>query len=214
MHNRRNQVAVKPRPPSRKAAKPKPAPAFPSTIAIPPHRGSSPVAMALPQALLTTPQALFAMPQRESAAPKPPPKRRKSAAKRRKPPGKTRRAKAAAARPDPAAALAAFALPRREEPLVHSDSPPAPAAPTPGRALAKAQPEGLSAQIGQWLRLRLTRIWDRLGGVPHGSVPADQAELRRLRAENARLRDQLDALLTLQISASSSPRAADQPPVS
>lgn len=78
MHNRRNQVAVKPRLPRGKAAKAKPAPAFPDAILIPLHRSFSPVATAMPP-------ALFAVPSAEKAATATP-KRRKSAANRRKPP--------------------------------------------------------------------------------------------------------------------------------
>ncbi|MEQ1499734.1 MAG: hypothetical protein ABL914_13845, partial [Novosphingobium sp.] len=144
MHNRRNQVATKPRSPRGAKiplAKPlaKPAPGFPCDIAIPPHRGASTTALLLPIPGLparVAAQPLFALPEREpperlrtpasSKPSKASTKPRKTSAKRRKPGGKGRKAKAALARPDPAAGLAAFALPRQQEPLVTAKPAPPP----------------------------------------------------------------------------------------
>ena len=94
---------------------------------------------------------------------------------------------------DRAEGIAAFALPRRDEPLV--DSPPT----NPARALAPLRPVSLIEQIGHWLGRQSEALWQRLGG----SAPRGDAELRRLRTENAKLKAQLEAFLTLQQTTSS-----------
>lgn len=198
MHNRRNQVAAKPRPPRARTSL---APAFPADVAIPPPLGASSKTITLPARVAAQP--LFAMPEREPQERlRTPikPKRRKAPARRRKAAGKARKARAP--RPDPATALAAFALPRQDEPLVEATP-----SPPPSRALAPARSSGMLAQIGQWLGQRAEAIWARLGSPTQGS----SAELRQLRAENARLRSQLDALLALQQS--KSPRARERAPL-
>ena len=211
MHNRRNQVAAKSRPPRGRSAKSAAPPQFPGDVTIPPHRGASLKTVELPVFKSAVParvaaQPLFALPGRE-----PPerlrtpakPKQRKAPAKRRKPSGKVRSAKAAKPRPSPAEALAAFALPQRDEPLVIVH--PAPVAPASGqsRALAVVRPAGLLGAIGSWLGNRAQRLWQQLGSA--GPAPRGRAELRRLREENARLKAQLEAFAALQANTAFAP---------
>lgn len=185
MHNRRNQQAAARRAPAGKArAKARPAPAFPADIQIPPHRGASaalstiplpiPLAAAKPPAAAgVAARPLFAMPSPEAAQERP-----------RKPPRRKVRAKA---KPKAAKAMPVIALPAVPEPLVA-------AAPLPrARALTPHRPPGLFDQLARWLGSRLEQTWQRLGGIR----PDAEAELRRLRAENARLQGQLEALLAL-----------------
>lgn len=206
MHNRRNQVATKPKPPRAKASPRKQVAAFPAEVAIPPRRGASLKVIDLPLPIPAAPvrvaaQPLFAMPtpradERLRTPAKP--RKRKAPTKRRKTAGKVRKAKT----PDPAVGLAAFALPRQEEPLVS-------AAPAQSRALAVIRPAGLLGQIGQWLSERSEAVWDRLGGLR--TAPASSAELQRLRAENAKLRAQLEAFIALRQNIA--PSAQDRAPL-
>lgn len=200
MHNRRNQVATKPRPPRERPLKTALPPQFPGDVAIPPHRGASLKAIDQPIPKSAVParvaaQPLFALPEREPPErlrTPPKAKRRKAPAKRRKASGKVRSVKVPKPRPSPAEALAAFALPQRAEPLVITT--PAPQA-GQSRALAVARPAGLLGAIGSWLGQRAQGLWQQLGTGPD---LRDRAEIRRLRAENARLKAQLEAFAALQ----------------
>ncbi|MEQ1499698.1 MAG: hypothetical protein ABL914_13660, partial [Novosphingobium sp.] len=66
---------------------------------------------------------------------------------------------------------------------------------------APHRPAGFVGQIGHWLNARAEALWQRLGGVSADQKSANAKELRRLRAENAKLRDQLEAFLALQQAA-------------
>lgn len=187
MHNQRNRHAAAVRPSSAKA------PAFPADVAVPPHRGAlirgvepaSPPPAAKPSIA-----ALFAVPPR----PKPLAKRRKPAAVRRK---AQRKAKARGKPPPRGPKLIpALTLPNQAEPLTLARSA------TKGRALVKYRSGGLPALLADWIGNRLQTLWDRLGGVPTArpgprrrKASPQELELIRLRAENARLKRQMDALL-------------------
>lgn len=210
MHNRRNQVAAKSRPPRERLVKSAPPPQFPGDVAIPPHRGASLKPVNLPILKSAVParvaaQPLFALPERE------PPERLRTpaTAKRRKAPAKRRKAssKAAQPRPSPAGALAAFALPQHAKPLVIA--PPGPRA-EQSRALALVRPAGLLGAIGSWLNLRAQGLWQQLGTGPDRR---DRAEIRRLRAENSRLKAQLEAFAALQAGAAFAPPDRVKTPV-
>ena len=200
MHNRRNQVAAKSRPPRGRSAKSAAPPQFPGDVAIPPHRGASLKTVELPVFKSAVParvaaKPLFALPGREPPERLRTPakaKRRKAPAKRRKASGKVRAAKPDKPRPSPAEALAIFALPQRAEPLVIA--PPASRA-EQSRALAVVRPAGLLGAIGSWLTSRTQGLWRQLGTGPD---PRGRTEIRRLRAENARLKAQLEAFAALQ----------------
>ena len=208
MHNRRNQVAAKSRPPSARSVKSTAPPQFPCDVAIPPHRGASLKAVDLPVPKSAVParvaaQPLFALPGREPSERLRTPgkaKRRKAPVKRRKASGKVRGVKAPRPRPSPAEALAIFALPQHAEPLVIA--PPAPRV-AQSRALAVVRPAGLLGAIGSWLGARAKRLWQQLGSA--GPAPRGRAELRRLREENARLKAQLEAFAALQANTAFAP---------
>ncbi len=169
------------------------APAFPTDVAVPPHRGAS-IRPATPAPAKPAAQpsiaVLFAVPPR----PKPAAKKRKPAAVRRK---AQRTAKARGKLPPRGPKLIpALALPGQAEPLVQG------APIVTGRALALHRSGGLQARLADWISARLQAVWDRLGGVPTARPAPRRArldpqaeELRRLRAENARLKRQMDALL-------------------
>ena len=90
-----------------------------------------------------------------------------------------------------AANKAAITLPQIAEPLVST-----------GQALAPYRPGGLIGQLNRWLSGRVTQVWQQLGklgqNAPKPRRPA--AQLRQLRAENAKLKAQLEAVLALQQS--------------
>lgn len=189
MHNRRNQRAAAP--------KPVKAPAFPAEIAVPPHRGAAiRTVAAAPAAPSAEPSiaVLFAVP----AKPHPAPKKRKPAAVRRK---AQKKAKARGKAPPRGPRLApALTLPDQAEPLVLSAQP-------KGTALVPHRPGGLTTLLAGWISTRLQAVWDRMGGVPTArpaprrkKASAQELELIRLRAENARLKRQMDALLALRPS--------------
>ena len=219
MHNRRNQVAAKSKPPRERLVKSASPPQFPGDVAVPPHRGASLKSVDLPILKSAVParvaaQPLFALPEREPSERLRTPakaKRRKASAKRRKASskagGKLRAANAAKPRPSPAEALAVFALPQRAEPLVIA--PPAPLA-KQSRALAVVRPAGLLGAIGSWLNLRAQGLWRQLGTGPG---PRDRAEIHRLRAENSRLKAQLEAFAALQARAAFAPPDRVKTPV-
>ena len=85
--------------------------------------------------------------------------------------------------------VAAIALPQMAEPLV-----------TTGQALVPYRPGGLIGQLNHWLGGRVTQVWRRLSGLGQGAPKPrhSSAQIRQLRAENARLKAQLEALLALQ----------------
>lgn len=184
MHNKRNRRAARPNAPKIKPACA--APAFPTEVKIPPHRGAVSVAIEPPT---VTGVALFAMPA--AAKPSPTPKRRKPAAQRRKAP---RTAKVPGKSPPRGPKLtSALPLPQSTEPLVE---------PLPrNRAPVLTRPGGLLARINDWLSQSAKGLWDRLGGMPSDrpaprrkKASAAEHELIRLRAENARLKRQLEAI--------------------
>jgi hypothetical protein len=182
MHNQRNRRAAEPKP--AKVMTLASAPAFPAEITIPPHRGAIGMAVEQPEPSVA---ALFAMPQQ--AKPKAPARKRKPAALRRK---AQRRAKATGKPPrrGPKIEASAIALSAAAEPLV---------TPLPrGQALAPYRPGGVLSAVADWLRHKGLGLWDRLGGVPtarpaprRARLSPEAEELRRLRAENARLKRQL-----------------------
>lgn len=187
MHNHRNRRAAAP-----KAVLTKP-PAFPVEIAVPPHRGAAIRAVA-PASPSPTAEpsiaALFTVPPR----PKPAVKKRKPAAVRRK---AQKKAKARGKPPPRGPKLVpALTLPDQAEPLVLAALP-------KGNALVKHRPGGLTTALADWISTRLQAVWDRMGGVPTArpaprrkKASAQELELIRLRAENARLKRRMDALLT------------------
>lgn len=205
MHNARN----------RRAATCRRTPAFPADVVIPPHRGASPCSVEMPP----PPAKAATHPAKSRAAPK---RKKKPAQRRRKAAGK------------PRAAVPVIALPHRDEPLTESAidlaawsalAPPQPG-PAPAmlqnRALAPYRSGGLLVAVADWLGSRTQQLLRRLGELQR---PAPQRtirlgltlrprarpddELQRLRAENERLRHQLDALLTMQSGASG--KQADSP---
>ncbi len=166
---------------------------FPADVLIPPHRGA--MARSVDLIVPLAPAAPRAKPKR-----KPRPKRVGKGA--RKVRGKV-------------AEVPAIALPARPEPLVALEASPSPAplappprrplvppprlplAPLPRRrTLAPWRPAGLAAQLGQWLQGRAAALARRLARA--AQRPDSLAELARLRAENERLRLQIDALLALR----------------
>ncbi len=223
MHNARNRrAATLPKRPARppamahsamggqvpsfllRAAEPQapPAPAlrsFPADVLIPPHRGAVSRSVEL-----------------TTLAPPPAKPKRKSKPKRAPKPKATKRQKAKPAAP----AAPVIALPAWPEALVtmaHA-APAAPLAPPPRlplpppqqqpargpmrplprrRTLAPWRPGGLAAQIGFWLRER-SRLLAGLLTPRRSQTPAPEAELALLRAENERLRLQIEALLALR----------------
>ncbi len=182
MHNQRNRRAVMPKAPKAKATAA--APAFPPEIKIPPHRGAVSRSVEPPQ---VSGVALFAQPPATTI---------KSAAKRPKPAAQRRRAQRKAkvlgkVPPRGPKLASALPLPQTAEPLARNRSP------VPLRS------GGLLARINDWLGQSARGLWDRLGGVPTARpaprrkrATAEQLELIRLRAENARLKRQLDTLAT------------------
>lgn len=186
MHNLRNRRPAAPKPAKSKGTAK--VPAFPAEVAIPPHRGAISTEIA-PPAQKPTVAALFAVPQQ--AKPKAPARKRKPAALRRK---AQRKAKATGKPPRRGPKLEAPAIPLTAvaEPLV---------TPLPRhKAPAPYRPGGTLAAVADWLRLKGLALWDRLGGVPtarpaprRARLSAEAEELRRLRAENARLKRQIAA---------------------
>ncbi len=179
MHNQRNRRAARAKAPRGTAPLPRIA-AFPSDVALPPHRGAIArmIDQPLPPAALASAAApLFAMPARPAAA--------KSA--RRKTP-KRKAAKRKTAKPKLIRA-AAITLPDQPEPLV-----------TSGHALVPYRADGLMGQLSHWLTGRIAQAWNRLGGQRQSRPGSTQSALkmRQLRAENAHLKAQLEALLALQ----------------
>jgi hypothetical protein len=181
MHNARN----------RQAAKLRPAQAFPADVTIPPHRGASTRSVELP-------------PLARPACPAPAKKR--AAPKRRKKPAQRRR-KAAAKPP-------VIALPQQSEPLAEPGidlaawlalPPPQPAAPLPrARVLAVQRGDSLLDALALWLGSRTRQLWRRLNRIELRQTARPGDEVLRLRAENERLRLQLEALLALQSGAGGS----------
>lgn len=189
MHNQRNRRAAAPKPARAKAKALAIAPAFPAEITIPPHRGAIGKAVELPRPEPSV-AALFAVPQ--PAKSKAPAKKRKPAALRRK---AQRKAKATGKPPRRGPKLEAPAIPltAAAEPLV---------TPLPRhKAPAPYRPGGVLSAVADWLRHKGLGLWDRLGGVPtarpaprRARLSPEAEELRRLRAENVRLKRQLQAL--------------------
>ncbi len=163
------------------------APAFPAEVTLPPHRGAA-IRCAAPDPPEPTLAVLFAVPPR----PKPSSKKRKPAAVRRK---AQRQARARGKPPPRGPKLTpALALPDQSEPMVL-------AVPT-NRSLVQHRTGGLTAMLGDWLNARMQALWDRMGGVPttrpaprRKKISAQELELIRLRAENARLKRQMETLL-------------------
>jgi hypothetical protein len=185
MHNTRNRQAAKVRPPQ----------AFPADVVIPPHRGSSPCVIEMPPPLVRAAAPVRPAPKRKAA------KRKKKAVQRRR--------KVAAKPP-------VIALPQRSEPLALPEpaidiaawsalAPPQPAQPLPrSRAVALHRSGGMLDALAVWLGTRTWQLWRRLGRLELRRSAQGNAELQRLRAENERLRLQLEALLALQTGAGGS----------
>jgi hypothetical protein len=172
----------------RRAAAGRRAPVFPVEVVIPPHRGASLRSVELPPPAAKPPSR----PDKSRAAPK----RRKKQQRRRKVVVKT---------------PSVIALPQRSEPLTEPAidiaawsalAPPQPTEPLPrSRALAVQRGGGLLDMLALWLGTRTLTLWRRLGQLELPRVGRSDTELLRLRAENERLRLQLEALLVLQSSA-------------
>ena len=120
------------------------------------------------------PPALFAVP----TVPCPAKPARRKAAKRKAAKRKVAKTKAPA-----------IALPQMAEPLVVS-----------GQALVPYRADGLIGQLNHWLTGQVSQMWRRLGGLGQSPPKTNHstAQVRQLRAENARLKAQLEALLALQ----------------
>jgi hypothetical protein len=193
MHNQRRRHASTQRP-----SVPGKPPAFPAEVTVPPHRGAVSTAIDLP-APAPELERLFALTKAKPAS-----KKRKPAALRRK---AQRKAKATGKPPRRGPRITTPALPLNQvpEPLV---------TPLPrNRAPALVRRGAVLDQIADWLKGRARLLWDRLGGVPsvrpapRRTRPGKEAEeLRRLRAENQRLKRQLAALVP-----KSSPRPVGRP---
>ena len=135
------------------------------------------------------PPALFAVP----TVPCPAKPARRKAAKRKAPKRKIAKTKGPA-----------IALPQMVEPLV-----------TTGQALVPYRADGLIGQLNHWLSGQVSQMWRRLGGLRQ-SAPKPRhssAQVRQLRAENAKLKAQLEALLALQQSLPSGAREAALLPI-
>lgn len=197
MYSQRNRRTAAPKP-----IRPGKAPAFPPEVAIPPHRGPVSTAIELPRPEPALEQ-LFTVP----AKPKPPVKRRKPAAQRRKA-QRTAKATGKPARRGPKIAPPAIPLGQAVEPLV---------APLPkSRAPALYRQGTVLDQVAGWLKGRARTLWDRLGGIPtarpaprRARLSKEAEELRRLRAENTRLKRQLAMLSS---NKSQSPVGSPVPP--
>ena len=187
MPNHRNRRAAKAKARRSTVAVPRIA-SFPIEVALPPQRGALvrtidlplPPAALNPAALASAATPLFAVPARPPAAK---PSRRKA------PKRKTAKRKSAKPKLTATAATAAIALPSQPEPLV-----------TSGRALVPYRADGLMDQLSHWLTGRASQLWQRLSG-PRQTRPGlaqSATKIRQLRAENARLKAQLEALLALQ----------------
>lgn len=184
MPNHRNRRAAKAKAPRSSVSVPRIA-MFPVAVALPPQRGALvraidlplPPAALAPMALASAAAPLVAMPARPAAAK---PSRRQAP--------KRKAAKRKSVKPK-LTAIAAITLPSQPEPLV-----------TSGRALVPYRADGLMGQLSHWLTGRASQLWQRLGG-PRQTRPGlaqSAAKIRQLRAENARLKAQLEALLALQ----------------
>ena len=190
MANHRNRRAAKAKAPRSTVAVPRIA-AGPDAVLQQPQRGPVgrtidlplPPAALAPMALASAVAPLVAMPALPAAAK---PSRRKAPKRKtaKRKPAKPKLTATAAI-----AAIAAIALPSQPEPLV-----------TSGRALVPYRADGLMGQLSHWLTGRASQLWQRLGG-PRQTRPGlaqSAAKIRQLRAENARLKAQLEALLALQ----------------
>jgi hypothetical protein len=157
-----------------------------------------------------------------SAKAKAPPrlaKKQRTAAKRKSKPAE-KRSKAAV---KPRAAAPVIALPHRHEPLTQPGIDLAawsalvprlpPDEPLPrARALAVPRKGGLLVAVADWLGSHTRQLWRSLSGpkrpAPKRRAARSEDELLRLRAENERLRHQLEALLALQTGAADSRTAS------
>lgn len=179
MHNQPNRRAAKAKGPRSTVPVPR-ITAFPSDVVLPPQRGAT-VRMIdqplAPAALVSAAARLLAVPARPQSAK---PASRK-AAKRKMPKRKVTKTK-----------VAVIALPHLAEPLV-----------TSGWALVPYRPGGLIGQLNHWLSGRVVEVWKLLGGL---RKPGPATQMRQLRAENAKLKAQLKALLALQNPPSSGAR--------
>ena len=187
MPNHRNRRAAKAKAPRSSVAVPRIA-MFPIAVALPPQRGAlvRAIDLPLPQVALN-PAALASTAEPHFAGPARPPAAKPS--RRKAPKRKTAKRKPAKPKLTATAAIAAIALPSQPEPLV-----------TSGRALVPYRADGLIGQLSHWLTGRASQLWQRLGG-PRQTRPGlaqSAAKIRQLRAENARLKAQLEALLALQ----------------
>jgi len=197
-------------------------PVLPPDISIPPPMGVPivslsllPIVQAEAEAALLAPPAESPPKPRQKAKPKGPAKRAaKPAARkrtRRKPaPRKAVKPKAVASRRPPAAAKIAeppaIPLPDLSTPFAEPATAPAPLAPLPRKAsLTHYRKGGLIEAIGFWLRTTARRAKAKLGASKVLARPAEPAggesTLEELKAENERLRRQLEALLALSDAA-------------
>ena len=208
MHNQRNRRAAQARSPrSKHKAKRKQRPAkvfgaFPSDVAVPPHRGSSPRAIdfsplvASPFALLSTgfvaPVAeplmtldakadLSTADKRSAPSPNSQIARTAAPSVARNKPVKAKLVKAKLVRPKLAKAAkprSALPLPERAEPLV-----------VRGQAVVVYREGGLLWPLGQWLGARAEALWRRLGGVATPRLShSRKAQSRKVQSRKARPR--------------------------
>lgn len=207
-HKQRNRRAAQPRPPriktkNKRDGQPvKSFGIFPSDIAVPPHRGVNvrSISYPLPTAPATfgrstaivrvAAQPLIALATTAPArCAEPRPKvlkvrKRKSSRSKTKPgaikPVTAKRAKLAPIVAEPSA----IRLPQTTEPLVRHS-----------QALAVYREPGLLAQLSDWLGRRALTMWRQIGGI---APVRPEHKMRRLQAENARLKAQLQAMLAQQ----------------
>jgi hypothetical protein len=205
--------------PARTRSVPAPVQAFPVDIVIPLDLGKNPRRLALPKPC----EAAAA----ESARPA---KKKRTAAKGKKKPAVQRRKAATKPRAwkplaKPLATPAVIALPHLPEPLVESEAAidlatwlalaPPQSAPEPlprSRAPALHRSGGLIGALADWIGARTQQLWRTISrldrqrprfrpSLPLRRSAQDAAELAKLKAENERLRLQLEALMALQTGA-------------
>lgn len=184
----------------------KPFGSFPSDVAVPPHRGANvrSISFPLPAAPSTfarstaivrvAAQPLIA-PTIALASPTPArcvePRlkankiRKRKSSKGKAKPGTTKPVTVKPAIVVPVVAeQSAIRLPPQSEPLVRHNT-----------ALAVYREPGLLGQLSDWLGRRALTMWRRIGGI---APVRPEHKMRRLQAENAKLKAQLQAMLAQQ----------------
>ena len=216
-HKQRNRRAPQPRPPRIKTKNKRDDQSvkllgiFPNDVAVPPHRGanvhsityplptapstfglSSAVVRVVAPSLSASLNALASPVPAQCADPRTKAlkvRKRKSAKSKARPRAvKPVPAKPVTPRPAELAPVAAessaIRLPPQPEPLVRHN-----------HALAIYREPGLLGQLGDWLGRRAVIMWRQIGGI---APMRPEHKMRRLQAENAKLKAQLQAMLAQQ----------------